>query len=149
MWQTGWEENLGRMDTLCMHGSVPFLFTWNYHNIVNQLHLNTKLKVKGKSLSWNKKKHISKRKQLETILKTAPIMKGGKGREWEKRKGNEYCVKCETGWNYMKHGWCAPTDKYLQKPDRPPCQWQRSLTLVDRKLPWMAHLILSQDTICP
>ena len=33
-----------------MCGWVPLLFTWNYHNVVNQLYPNRKLKVKNKSL---------------------------------------------------------------------------------------------------
>ena len=36
----------GRVDTcICMYGWIPLPFTWDYHNIVNQLYSNTKLKV--------------------------------------------------------------------------------------------------------
>ena len=78
----------GESGYMCMYGSVPFLFTWNYHNIVNQLHLNTKLKVKGKSLSWNKNKDISKRKQLETVLKDSANHERGRGKRMgEKKRG--------------------------------------------------------------
>ena len=31
---------------MCMYGWVPLLFTWHYHNIANQLYLETKWKVK-------------------------------------------------------------------------------------------------------
>ena len=35
MWQPGWEGNLGENGYIYMYGQVPLLFTWNYHNIVN------------------------------------------------------------------------------------------------------------------
>ena len=34
----GWGEN----EYMCMYDWAPFLFTWNYHNIVNRLHYKTK-----------------------------------------------------------------------------------------------------------
>ena len=39
MCQPRWEQFWGEMD---MYGWVPSLFTWNYHNIVDQLHPKTK-----------------------------------------------------------------------------------------------------------
>ena len=33
----GWERSLGETEYTYMYGSVPLLFTWNHHNIVNQL----------------------------------------------------------------------------------------------------------------
>ena len=39
----------GRMD---MYGWVPSLFSWNYHNIVNWLYSNTKLKVVKKKKNF-------------------------------------------------------------------------------------------------
>ena len=41
----GWEESLGETGYMYMYGWVPSLFTWNYHNTVNQLYPNTKYKV--------------------------------------------------------------------------------------------------------
>ena len=37
MWQPGWEGSLGENGYMYMYGWVPSLFTWNFHNIVNQL----------------------------------------------------------------------------------------------------------------
>ena len=45
MCQPGWEESLGEKGYMYMYGWVP---SWNYHNIVNRLHPNTKLKVDKK-----------------------------------------------------------------------------------------------------
>ena len=42
MLQPGWEGSLGENGYMCMYGWVPVLFTWNFHNIVNQLYPNTK-----------------------------------------------------------------------------------------------------------
>ena len=50
MWQPGWEGGLGESAYMYMYGWVPSLFTWNYHNTVNQLYANTKLKKKPKKL---------------------------------------------------------------------------------------------------
>ena len=44
MWQPGWEGNLEENGCMYMYGWVPSLFTWNYHDIVNQLYANTKEK---------------------------------------------------------------------------------------------------------
>ena len=38
---------LGENGYMYMHGWVPSIFTWNYHNIVNLLHPNTKQKVQS------------------------------------------------------------------------------------------------------
>ena len=35
MWQPKWEKNLKRNRDMCMYSLITFLFTWNYHNIVN------------------------------------------------------------------------------------------------------------------
>ena len=51
-WQPGWEGSLGETGYLYMWGWVALLSTWNYHNIVNWLYSNIKLKVKNK---WIKK----------------------------------------------------------------------------------------------
>ena len=40
--QPGWEGSLGENGYMCMEGWEPSLFTYNYHNIVNQLYSNTK-----------------------------------------------------------------------------------------------------------
>ena len=45
-WMGGEFEGNGYM---YMHGWVPLLFTWNYHNTVNQLYPNTKEKVLKKN----------------------------------------------------------------------------------------------------
>ena len=42
IWQPGWEGSLGKNGYMYMYGWVPLLFTWNYHNIVNWLHADTK-----------------------------------------------------------------------------------------------------------
>ena len=34
----GWERCLGKNGYMYMHGRVPSLYTWNYHNIVNWLY---------------------------------------------------------------------------------------------------------------
>ena len=41
---------------------VPFLFTWSYHNIVNWLYPNTKLKVQNKKKNKNSKIPAKKKK---------------------------------------------------------------------------------------
>ena len=41
-WMAG---NLGENGSMCMYAWVPSLATWNYHNIVNRLHPNEKLRV--------------------------------------------------------------------------------------------------------
>ena len=51
------QRSLGENGYMYMHGWVPLLSTWNYHNIVNQLYSNTK--HKGVvffliSISWRK-----------------------------------------------------------------------------------------------
>ena len=48
MCQPGWEGSLGENGYMYIYGWVLLLFTWNYHNIVNWLYPNTKLKVKKK-----------------------------------------------------------------------------------------------------
>ena len=42
MWQPGWEGSLGDSGYVYKYGWVPWLFTSNYHNIVNRLYLSTK-----------------------------------------------------------------------------------------------------------
>ena len=37
MWQPGWKGHLGENGYTCMYRWVPLLFTWNSHNIFNQL----------------------------------------------------------------------------------------------------------------
>ena len=39
MWQPGWVRSLGENGYMYMYGWVPLLFTWNHHNIVNQLYV--------------------------------------------------------------------------------------------------------------
>ena len=51
MWKPGWEGSLGENGYMCIHGWVPLLFTWNYHNVVNWLYANTKLTVKKREAS--------------------------------------------------------------------------------------------------
>ena len=53
MWQTGQEVSLGENEYKFMYAWVPSLFTWNYHNIINWLYLNTKKKVKTKNSGHN------------------------------------------------------------------------------------------------
>ena len=48
MYQPGWEQGLGENRYMYMYGWAPSIFTWNYHNIVNLLYPNTKLKLKEK-----------------------------------------------------------------------------------------------------
>ena len=36
MWQSGWEGSLGEKGYMAKYDWVPSLFTWDYHNIVNQ-----------------------------------------------------------------------------------------------------------------
>ena len=45
IWRPGWEGSLGEHGSMYMYGWVPSVFIWNYYNIVNQLHPNTKQKV--------------------------------------------------------------------------------------------------------
>ena len=45
MLQPGWEGNLGEDGYMYIYCWVPWLFTWNCHNVVNQLYFNIKLKV--------------------------------------------------------------------------------------------------------
>ena len=40
MRQYGWNGNLEKYGRTYMHGWVPVLFTWNHHNIINQLYSN-------------------------------------------------------------------------------------------------------------
>ena len=49
MWQPGWEGSYRENGYMYMCGWVPLLSTWSYHNIVNWLYSNTKLKVFLKS----------------------------------------------------------------------------------------------------
>ena len=42
MCQPGWERALGENGYMYMYGWVPFLYTWNYCNIVNQLYPSRK-----------------------------------------------------------------------------------------------------------
>ena len=37
IWRPGWEGNLKANVYMCIYGWVSLLFTWNYHNAVNQL----------------------------------------------------------------------------------------------------------------
>ena len=46
MWQPGWDGNLGENGYIYVYGWILLLFTWNYHNIVNQLNPNIKFKKK-------------------------------------------------------------------------------------------------------
>ena len=45
MWQPGLKGSLGENGYIYLHGWVPLLSTWSYHNIVNQLHSDIKQKV--------------------------------------------------------------------------------------------------------
>ena len=51
MCQPAWEEGFGENGYMYMYGWVPSLFTWNYHNIVNQVYSNMKQKIKEKILT--------------------------------------------------------------------------------------------------
>ena len=44
MWQPGWEGSLGENGYMYMYDWVSLLFTWNYHNIVNWLSFQYKIK---------------------------------------------------------------------------------------------------------
>ena len=64
MWQPEWEGSLGENGYMDVYDQVLLLFTWNYHNIVNQLYSNTKYKVfKKEQIPWRKdfKKCINKK----------------------------------------------------------------------------------------
>ena len=43
--QKGYAWDLGENGYMFMYGWVSSLFSWKYHNIINQLYLNAKLKV--------------------------------------------------------------------------------------------------------
>ena len=49
--QPGWEGSLGENGYMYVIAWVPLLFTWNDHNIVNQLYTNTKFKKNNKGFS--------------------------------------------------------------------------------------------------
>ena len=61
MWQPGWEWSLGETGYMDVYGWVHSLFTWNYHNIVNQYNTKQKAFLKKDKLwlkkRWNKKKN--------------------------------------------------------------------------------------------
>ena len=69
MRQPEWERRLGENGYIYMYGWVPLLSTWNYHNIVNQLYPNIKLKVKKKTQN-NKKILKEKHVKIKILLKT-------------------------------------------------------------------------------
>ena len=59
LWSTGrsarcyeaaFRPSLGKKGYVCMYSWVPSLFTWNYHNIVNQLYPNKLKSFKKKKL---------------------------------------------------------------------------------------------------
>ena len=54
MWQPGWEGSLGENGYMHTYGWVPSLFTWNSHNIVNWLYLNTELKVQKNKIKFKR-----------------------------------------------------------------------------------------------
>lgn len=114
------------------------------------LNFSMSISCSKNKVSRNKNKCISKRKQAEILLKDSTNHKrGGEIREWGKEKEMNSIWRCQTGWNYLKHGWYALTAECFQRHYCPPCQLQRILRLVVRKLPWVSLLILSQVTICP
>ena len=41
MWQPEWKESLGENVHIHMYGWVPLLYTWDCHNIDNQLYSNS------------------------------------------------------------------------------------------------------------
>ena len=43
-WQPGWEGSLGENGYMYIYGWVPLLSTWNYHNFVNWLYPQYKIK---------------------------------------------------------------------------------------------------------
>ena len=48
IWQPGWKGSLGENGYMYVYGWIPLLFTWNYHDIVNQQYPNTnKVSKKG------------------------------------------------------------------------------------------------------
>ena len=52
-WVAAWKGGVLRENDTCMWGWVPLLYTWNFHNIVNQLYSITKQKVwKKKKIDW-------------------------------------------------------------------------------------------------
>ena len=60
MWQPGGEKN----GYMYIYGCASSLFTWNYHNIVNQLYPNTKQKVLKSNKAPNKYLNFFKKKIL-------------------------------------------------------------------------------------
>ena len=52
MWHPEWEGSL-RENGYFIYDPVPSLFTWNYHNIFNQIYPNTKKKKKSPLLREN------------------------------------------------------------------------------------------------
>ena len=65
MWQPEWEGGLRENGYMYMCGWIPSLFTWNYHNIVNQLCPNTKKSCKTIINGWVHHKN----KQAKIICK--------------------------------------------------------------------------------
>ena len=54
MCQPGWEGGLGENEFKYMYGWVPSLFTWNFHNIVNQQYPQYKMFLVLKKNNKNK-----------------------------------------------------------------------------------------------
>ena len=55
MYQPGWEKGLEENGYMYMYGWGSSLFTWNYHNIVDQLYAHIK-EVSSKNKTKKKKK---------------------------------------------------------------------------------------------
>ena len=68
MWQPGWQGSLEENGYMYMYGWVPFLFTWNYHNIVNQYKIQSFFFFKKHCL--NKIFILFQKQSPTTILKT-------------------------------------------------------------------------------
>ena len=94
MWQPGWERSLGENGYMYIYGWVPSLFTWNYHNIVNQLYPNTKLKV----FFFFKSPKNNKEKKKQVWWNVCFILDAGNGWGWGHDEGDTYKARLTTTW---------------------------------------------------
>ena len=75
MWQPGWEGSLGENGYMFMRGWVHLLSTC--HSIVNQLHLNIKVKKEKRNIaSLESRLHWALRSRSEHNRSLGPVFKG-------------------------------------------------------------------------
>ena len=102
MWQPGWEGNLGENGYIYMYGQVALLFTWNYHNIVNEYTpLQKKKRVCGTCpWKWPSWKPRVREVEAPTLWKRARRAKGHSPLE-QKGSGNDFL--CVSIWAVVGH----------------------------------------------